>query len=184
MQARDPRACMAYTPLPLPIEEVLCRVRHARHFADEAAWCCGRDSAHRVHAQDRGYAVEDAWALSCDGGEDEPRDRAWISRAAIEHSGDDFAAADALPGWTCVVDPNRAAALRVGVQDGRGRNEAPARAVPAVDLHTIGVGVKDETAACWRLNLFANTESRLGCAGNGRDRSCLYGQEYCERREY
>src|SRR5688500_16071170 len=123
----------------LPVKEVVGDVRHARLLAYELAGLGGGIAALRIHPLDEADALKNARRVVRCRGELKPGNGVGL-RTAFENGRNHFAAAAALPRWTAIVDADDA--LTLGVQHRLGRDEDPACAVPAVDLHALCVGVK------------------------------------------
>src|SRR5262249_42720004 len=106
------------------------------------------------------HATQHAGALLRYHAEQQPWYRVRVSRAAIDHRADDSAAADGLPRGAGVVDAHDAVTLSVFRELRRRRDEDPARAVPAVDLHALRVRLKNELASHRRAQSLATVQVR------------------------
>ena len=88
-----------------------------------------------------GYRSPDRrpWAFAGNGTEQQPLDVVGIRGAALLDHPDDFASAHAFPRWAGVLNADETSTAGVGKQVRLGRHEDPTCAVPAINLHALGI---------------------------------------------
>jgi hypothetical protein len=81
-------------------------------------------------------------------------------RATLVHGPDDFAATQAFPRWTGIVNTDKACPTSIRKQVGLRRNEHPAGAVPAIDLYTLGEHAQESSIPRRNLQVIAIAQVR------------------------
>src|SRR4030095_7270978 len=151
-----------------PVEEILGGVRHSRHLAWEVPGIGGGVAADGVHPLDERHPVENTTALVEYRSAQQRGDGVGVRGAAVEYHADHFAAADAFPGWTGIVNADFTLIPGVGEQHRLWHQEGPTRAVPAVDLHALRVGMKGDLGPRGHMQVLAIARSgaRLSLPGS------------------
>src|SRR6267142_2458850 len=163
----------------LSIEEVISRVRHLGHLANERAVFKGRLAACGVHALDEGRIGEDSGTLRPvrDRAEQQPRDGVSIHYNKIHKGSHDYAAAGALPRRACEM------VYQGGVANEQRRvrhSSAPISAIPCVDLKPHAEAVELNFVARVHCDLKWNFRSAIIGA---RQRSETAAQQQSQRAD-